>query len=100
LSASLAATLKLTLPPEQIIALEGVGCWLNAGPVWSVVMFVLQALLQPLLSVIDRLTVNEFAPSVATLTDDWVLTPEIVALPLGDDAEIDQLYEAMSADPE
>jgi hypothetical protein len=90
LSVSLAEALKLALPPAQTVALEGVGCWLNAGPVWSVVTFVLQVLLQPLLSVIDRLSVKEFAPPVATLTFCELPPLATVALPLGEDAVIDQ----------
>ena len=54
-------------------------------------MFVLQVLLQLLLSVIVKLTVNEFAPDVLTVTF-CVLPPlAIEALPLGEEAEIDQL---------
>ena len=64
------------------------------------VMFVLQVLLQLLLSVIVKLSVKEFAPPVLTVTFGVVPPLSIVALPLGDAAVIDQLYEAMSAGPE
>ena len=91
MASSPATTLKLALPPAQTDAVEGVGCWLNVGPFSSVVIFVLQVLLQLLLSVIVRLRVNEFAPPVLTVTFCMEPPLAIEALPLGEEAEIDQL---------